>query len=125
VRLARFRAVAGQPAAYVFTDYQRNTPLIILAVAFALVVVAVARFRGLAALVGLAFSFAVMIKFMIPALLSGEDPLAVALVSSAAIMMVLLYLAHGVSIRTTTALLGTLFGLGLSAVWEPGVGAAP
>jgi uncharacterized membrane protein len=57
-----------------------------------------------------------MIKFMLPALLSGEDPLAVALVSSAAIMMVLLYLAHGVSIRTTTALLGTLFGLGLSAV---------
>jgi uncharacterized membrane protein len=116
VRLARFRAVAGQPAAYAFTDYQRNTPLAILAVAFAVVVIAVARVRGLAALVGLGISFAVMIKFMIPALLSGEDPLAVALVSSAAIMMVLLYLAHGVSIRTTTALLGTLFGLGLSAV---------
>jgi uncharacterized membrane protein len=116
VRLARFRTVAGQPAAYVFTDYQRNTPLVILAVAFAVVVIAVARLRGLAALVGLGVAFAVMIKFMIPALLSGEDPLAVALVSSAAIMMVLLYLAHGVSIRTTTALLGTLFGLGLSAV---------
>ena len=116
VRLARFRPVAGQPAAYAFTDYQRNTPLVVLAVTFAVVVIAVARWRGLAALVGLALSFAVLIKFMIPALLSGEDPLAVALVSSAAIMVVLLYVAHGVSIRTTTALIGTLFGLGLSAV---------
>ena len=114
--MARFRAVAGQPAAYAFTDYQRNTPLVVLAVAFAVVVIAVARLRGLAALVGLGVAFVVMIKFMLPALLSGEDPLAVALVSSAAIMMVLLYLAHGVSIRTTTALLGTLFGLGLSAL---------
>jgi uncharacterized membrane protein len=115
VRLARFRAVAGQPAAYEFTDYQRSTPLVILAVAFAVVVIAVARFRGLAALVGLGIAFIVMIKFMLPALLSGEDPLAVAVVGSAAIMIVLLYLAHGVSIRTTTALIGTLFGLGLSA----------
>jgi uncharacterized membrane protein len=116
VRVARFRAVAGQAAAYAFTDYQRDRPLVILAVAFAVVVIAVARLRGLAALVGLGISFAIMIKFMIPALLSGEDPLAVAVVSSAAIMIVLLYLAHGVSIRTTTALIGTLFGLGLSAV---------
>jgi uncharacterized membrane protein len=30
-------------------------------------------------------------------------------------MFVLLYLAHGISIRTTTALIGTLFGLGASA----------
>ena len=116
VRVARFRAVAGQSATYAFIDYQRNVPLAILAVAFAVVVIAVARLRGLAALVGLGISFVVMIKFMIPALLTGEDPLAVALVSSAAIMIVLLYLSHGVSIRTTTALLGTLFGLGLSAV---------
>jgi uncharacterized membrane protein len=115
VRLARFRTGAGLPAAYAFTDYQRDTPLALLAVAFAVVVIAVARLRGLAALVGLGVSFAVMIKFMLPALLSGEDPLAVALVSSSAIMIVLLYLAHGVSIRTTTALIGTLFGLGLSA----------
>jgi uncharacterized membrane protein len=86
-----------------------------LAAAFAVLVVAVARWRGLAALVGLAVSFWVLLKFMLPALLSGENPLAVALVACGAIMFVLLYLAHGVSIRTTTALIGTLFGLGASA----------
>jgi uncharacterized membrane protein len=116
LRLARFRSVAGAPASFAFSDFSRATPLIALAVAFAVVVVAVARMRGLAALLGLALSFVVLLRFMIPALLAGENPLAVGLVSSAAIMFVLLYLAHGVSIRTTTALIGTLFGLGASTL---------
>jgi uncharacterized membrane protein len=123
LRLARFSSTAGAPASFAFSDFSRSTPLIVLAVAFAVLVVAVARIRGLAALFGLALSFAVLLRFLIPALLSGENPLAVGLVGSAAIMFVLLYLAHGVSIRTTTALIGTLFGLGAStllAAWAVG-----
>jgi uncharacterized membrane protein len=116
LRLARFRAIGGLPASYAFVDFARSTTLIGLAVAFAVLVVVIARVRGLAALVGLALSFVVLIKFMIPALLAGESALAVAVVGCAAIMFVLLYLAHGISIRTTTALIGTLFGLGASAL---------
>jgi uncharacterized membrane protein len=40
----------------------------------------------------------------------------VSLVGASAIMFVVLYLAHGFSARTTTALVGTLFGLTLVAV---------
>jgi uncharacterized membrane protein len=116
LRLARFRAIGGLPASYVFVDFARSTTLIGLAVAFAVLVIVIARVRGLAALIGLGLSFVVLIKFMIPALLAGENALAVAVVGCAAIMFVLLYLAHGISIRTTTALIGTLFGLGASAL---------
>jgi uncharacterized membrane protein len=115
IKLARYRTQAGQPPAYAFVDFTRSTPMWWLAAVFALLVVGVARWRGLAALVGLGLSFWVLLKFMIPALLSGENPLAVALVSCGAIMFVLLYLAHGISIRTTTALIGTLCGLAASA----------
>jgi uncharacterized membrane protein len=115
LRLVRFKAGSNEPPDYAFVDFTRSGPLVWLAAAFAILVIAVARVRGLAALVGLSLSFVVLIKFMIPALLSGEDPLAVALVGSAAIMFIVLYLAHGVSIRTTTALIGTLFGLAASA----------
>ena len=38
-----------------------------------------------------------------------------AVVGSTAIMIAVLYLAHGFSARTTTALVGTLFGLTLVA----------
>jgi uncharacterized membrane protein len=52
---------------------------------------------------------------MLPALLTGESGLAVALVGSAAIMYVVLYLAHGVSLRTSAALAGTLVGIAITA----------
>jgi uncharacterized membrane protein len=101
---------------YSFSDYARTTPMVVLAIAFVLVVGAVARLRGLRALVGLAVAFVVLLKFMLPALLAGSSPTWVTLVGSSAIMFVVLYLAHGFSARTTTALLGTLFGLALTAV---------
>ena len=77
---------------------------------------AVARLRGLASLVGLAFAFFILLQFVLPGLLAEESPTLVSLVGSAAIMFVVLYLAHGFSARTTTALVGTLFGLTLVAV---------
>src|SRR4029453_16612166 len=92
LQVARYPTAPGQPPTYAFVDFARSTQLVWLAIAFPVLVVAVARLRGLAALIGLALSFAVLIKFTMPALLAAENPLAVALVSCAAIMMVLLYL---------------------------------
>jgi uncharacterized membrane protein len=105
----------GGPS-YAFFDYQRGTPIVVLAIVFAVVVGMVARLRGLASLLGLAFAFVVLLKFVLPGLLSEHSPTLVSLVGSAAIMFVVLYLAHGFSARTTTALVGTLFGLLLVAV---------
>jgi uncharacterized membrane protein len=90
--------------------------MLVLALVFVLVVGAVARLRGLRALLGLAFAFVVLLTFVLPALLEGSSPTWVTLTGASAIMFVVLYLAHGFSARTTTALLGTLFGLALTAV---------
>jgi uncharacterized membrane protein len=117
--LTRDAGVEGA-AAYNFYDYERDVPIVVLTVAFAVVTVAVARLRGLAALVGLAFAFFVMLQFLLPGLLGDSSPTLVSLVGSAAIMFVVLYLAHGFSARTTTALVGTLFGLALVAVLGAG-----
>ena len=101
---------------YMFFDFHRDTPMIALTIGFAVVVGLVARLRGLASLVGLAFAFFVLLQFVLPGLLTYDSPALVSLVGSAAIMFVVLYLAHGFSARTTTALVGTLFGLSLVAV---------
>ncbi|SDE67313.1 Uncharacterized membrane protein [Blastococcus fimeti] len=103
-------------ATYVFFDFARGAPMLTLAVAFAVVVGLVARLRGLASLLGLAIAFFVLLKFVLPGLLGDSSPVLVTLVGSSAIMFVVLYLAHGFSARTTTALVGTLFGLTLVAV---------
>ena len=115
VVLTRDGGAEGGPT-YGFFDYARGTPIVVLAIAFAVVVGLVARLRGLAALVGLAFAFFILFRFVLPAILSEDSPTLVSLVGSSAIMFVVLYLAHGFSARTTTALVGTLFGLTLVAL---------
>lgn len=101
---------------YYFADFQRRVPLQLLAIIFTVFVVAIARWRGVAALAGLFVTWLVLIRFVIPAVLHGESPVAVAVVGGAAILFVVLYVAHGFNARTTTALLGTLLSLGLTAV---------
>ena len=113
--LTRDPGAQGGPA-YTFFDYERDLPIVALAIGFAVAVAAVARLRGLASLVGLGFAFFVLLQFVLPGILADRSPLLVTLVGSAAIMFVVLYLAHGFSARTTTALIGTLFGLTLVAV---------
>ncbi|WP_396925354.1 YibE/F family protein [Mycolicibacterium sp.] len=104
-----FRQVDQQgTTSYAFYDYERAWPLIALAAAFAIVIVAVARWRGLRALVGIVVAFVVLVVFLLPALRDGAPAVPLALVASAAILYAVIYLAHGVSLRTSAALLGTL-----------------
>ncbi|KRV47245.1 hypothetical protein AQ490_07140 [Wenjunlia vitaminophila] len=96
---------------YSVIDVQRGVPVLVLAVVFALVVVAVGRLRGLTALIALVISFGVLSQFILPAILQGSNPLLVAVVGGGAIMLAALYLCHGLSARTSVAVLGTLVSL--------------
>ncbi len=99
---------------YQITDFQRGQPLALLAIVFAVAVVAFARWRGLAALGGLVVSFAVLLGFVLPAILAGSPPVLVAVVGAAVIMLAVLYLTHGISVRTSVAVIGTMSSLALT-----------
>lgn len=101
---------------YIFVDFVRTLPIILLAVLYAVVVIAVARWRGLRALIGLVGAYFVLANFLLPGLVEGKPPLLLALVGSTVIMIGVLYFAHGFSARTSTALLGTIFGLAITAL---------
>ncbi|MFF7767064.1 YibE/F family protein [Streptomyces massasporeus] len=108
--------VAYEPSApkdlqYSVTDINRRLPMGLLAGIFALAVVVVGRLRGVMALVALAISFMVLNFFILPAILQGSNPLVVAVVGASAIMLIALYLCHGLSARTSVAVLGTLISL--------------
>ncbi len=113
--------VAYEPSApkdlqYSVTDVDRRLPLGLLAGIFAVAVVVVGRLRGLMALISLAISFMVLNFFILPAILQGSNPLLVAVVGASAIMLIALYLCHGLSARTSVAVLGTLISLLLIGV---------
>ena len=95
-------------------DHQRASELWVLAAAFVLAIVAFGRWRGVTALAGLAVTFALLLFFVVPAILAGESPLLVAIVGSSAIVLTVLYLTHGFSLSTTVAVLGTLASLSLT-----------
>lgn len=101
---------------YQFADFHRRPLLLAVVVAFAVAVVALGRWRGLAALAGLAVSLSVILVFVVPAILDGRSPVWVAVVGSSGIAFVALYLAHGFSRKTTVALLGMVGALVLTAL---------
>ncbi|GGT21552.1 YibE/F family protein [Streptomyces purpureus] len=96
---------------YSVTDVDRGIPMAVLAAIFALAVVVVGRMRGVMALIALAVSFLVLTFFILPAILQGSNPLVVAVVGASAIMLIALYMCHGLSARTSVAVLGTLISL--------------
>lgn len=106
----------GSGSPYVFVDFVRDVPLLLLTALYVLVVVLVARIRGLMAIVGLLASLAVVVLFLVPALMSGAPALLTTLVGASTMMFFAVYLAHGISIRTTTALLGTFIGLAVTTL---------
>lgn len=96
---------------YSVTDVDRTFPMWVLAALFAAAVVVVGRLRGALALVALVVSFLALTLFILPAILQGSNPLVVAIVGGSAIMLVALYLCHGLTARTSVAVLGTLASL--------------
>lgn len=100
---------------YSIVDHQRSTQLWLLGAVFALAVIAFGRWRGLTALLGLALTFAVLLLFIVPAILDGRSPVLVAIVGAAAIMLSVLYLTHGFSLTVTIAVAGTLASLTITA----------
>jgi len=101
---------------YAVVDHQRASGLWVVVGAFALAILAFGRLRGLSAMAGLAVTFAVLLLFVVPAILAGEAPLLVAIVGSSAIMLTVLYLTHGFALSTTVAVLGTLVSLSLTGL---------
>lgn len=99
---------------YFYADADRRTPLAWLSALFAVFVIALGRRRGALALLGMAGTVAVLVVFVAPSILDGNDPLLVAVVAAAAIAFVSLYLVHGFNSITTVALAGTLSSLGLT-----------
>jgi uncharacterized membrane protein len=107
-------AVAGP--GYAFYDFERGTPMLVLAIAFAAIVLLFGRWRGALSLAGLGISLALVLLFVVPAILDGEPALAVAVVGSLAVALITIPLAHGAGPKSLAAVLGTAASLLLTAL---------
>ncbi len=102
--------IEGKDNFYI-TDYVRRKPLLFAFLTFVFMVVLVGRFQGVSSLFGMAFSFLVILKFILPEISRGKDPVQVAVFGSLMIIPLTFVLSHGFNKKTIVAILGTLISI--------------
>jgi uncharacterized membrane protein len=100
---------------YSFADFDRRGPMFWLAIGFGVLLLATGRLHGLRALVALGISLVLVVLFVVPAILHGSPPLAVAIVGAFAVMLVMMPLSYGLGAKSMAAWVGTAFSLLLAA----------
>lgn len=101
---------------YFVQERQRRAPVWVLSLAFALLVVLVGGRQGAMSLLALGISFLVIVRFIVPAIYSGWDPVLAAIVGALVIMSAALIIGHGPSTKTWIAFGGTAAALALTGV---------
>lgn len=100
---------------YAFLDMDRTTTIWLWLGAAVLLIVLVGMTRGVLSLLGLGITLAAVMGFLVPALLRGGDPVALAITTGAAILFPVLFLVHGINWKSASALAGTLTTMVLAA----------
>lgn len=100
---------------YTFLDMDRTTTIWLWLGAAVLLIILVGITRGVLSLIGLGITLAAVMGFLVPALLRGGDPVALAITAGAAILFPVLFLVHGINWKSASALAGTLTTMVLAA----------
>jgi uncharacterized membrane protein len=99
-----------------FADFVRTTPLLILFAFFSISILLISRWKGLRSLLSMMFSLFVIIKYIIPHILAGEDPLRVSIIGSVVLLGVTLYLTYGWNLKSHAAVIGMILALLLTGI---------
>ncbi len=94
-----------------FVDFVRSSSLLWLTTIFVVVILAISRWKGLRSLLSLMFSLLVIVGYIIPHILAGEDPVWVSIVGSVILLGVTLYLTYGWNLKTHAAVISMIFVL--------------
>lgn len=106
---------------YIINDYERRSSLLWLAVLFITAVVWFNRWRGVRSLVGLAFSYLIIIGWIVPQIVAGHDPVRTAIAGGAVTLIATLMLTEGWKRSMWAAAAGvvaTMLVIGLLSQWS-------
>jgi uncharacterized membrane protein len=108
IRVTRDLGVEANPRTepYHFVEIERQGSLLWLGVVVALLATVLLRWRGVLAVAGVALSLAVLLEFLVPAILAGRPALLTALVASLTVMFITIVLTNGFGAQTLAAALG-------------------
>lgn len=102
--------IEGEEIFYII-DVVRTRSLLILFILFLVIVLLVAKIKGLRALLSLFLSFLVIIKFIIPRIIVGNDPFLISLIGGLVIMTFIIYLTEGWQRKSHLSILAVFVSL--------------
>ncbi len=94
-----------------FVDFVRTQAMLWLFLVFVAAIIVISRWEGLRSLLGMLFSLFIIIGYIIPHILIGEDPVEVSIIGSVILLGVTLYLTYGWNLKTHAAVLGMVSAL--------------
>ena len=105
---------------FYIVGFSRTNAIYWLALLLALIVVAVGRLKRTPGAYCLAADFLIILKFIVPMILSGSDPLIISIIGSFFILILSVYITEGLGRASTIAIFAVLISLvitGLLSVW--------
>ena len=96
---------------YQIADRYRLDRIIQLIILFFVGIIFLSGKKGIGSIIGMLVSLGVIIKYIVPQILAGHNPLVVSIIGCLIIMSTTIYLAHGFSRKTTIALIATFLTL--------------
>jgi uncharacterized membrane protein len=99
---------------FTITDFVRTNIILWLFIIFVVAVIAVGRFKGLRSLVSLAITFFIIIKYIVPQILDGSDPVIVTVFGSIAILISIIYITEGFNTKSHITALSIFISLMLT-----------
>ncbi len=93
------------------TDFVRRGYLYLLAIVFSVVIVLIGKKQGFKSLISLILTFVVIMKYIVPKIVAGGNPLFVSIIGSVIILAVIIYLTWGFKLKAHIGLLSILLSL--------------
>ena len=97
-------------------DYDRSSPILWLTIIFILSVLAIGRWKGLRSLLALIASFIVILKFIIPQILNGANPVMISVIGAIIILIFAIYFTQGINKKAHIANLALIISLLFTAL---------
>jgi len=96
---------------YSIEGHVKRYGLISLVILFVAVVVIVGRLWGVMSLLGLAISFGVIFRVILPLIINGTQPVLAAILGACLIVPTTFYISHGINRKTHVGVISTVIGL--------------
>ncbi|SDZ06599.1 Uncharacterized membrane protein [Proteiniborus ethanoligenes] len=100
----------GIPSIYI-TDFIRDTYLGVLLLIFAGLLIVIGKIKGIKSIISLAITGTVILKFMLPMILKGFNPIWVAILSATIITSISFVIIAGINFKSFSAIIGTVGGV--------------